>query len=41
LESSEPAEVDPVQVEESEFDCPKVEEKDLNNLTIPAILFSI
>jgi len=39
LESSDPPEVDSVQVEESEFDSPEVEEKDLNNLTIPAVLF--
>jgi len=38
LESSDPPEVDSVQVEESEFDSPEVEEKDLNNLTIPAVL---
>jgi len=39
LESSDPPEVDSVQAEESEFDSPEVEEKDLNNLTIPAVLF--
>jgi len=41
LESSDPPEVDSVQVEESEFDSPEVEEKDLNNLTIPAVLFNL
>jgi len=39
LESSDSPEVDSVQVEESEFDSPEVEEKDLNNLTILAVVF--
>jgi len=39
LESSDPSEVDPVQEEESEFYSLEVEEKDLNNLTIPPTHF--